>query len=71
MASNGPARVYIPELISRPNWKIIFTCYQSEGTLGKSLIDFIQEYDKRKERVEKSCVMQVKKNLNYLKILYF
>lgn len=28
MASNGPARVYIPEIISRSNWKVIFTCYQ-------------------------------------------
>lgn len=53
MASNGPARVYIPEIISRSNWKVIFTCYQSEGTLGKSLMDFIQDYDKRKEKVEK------------------
>ena len=34
MGSYGPAQIYIPEYITRPNALIHFTGYTSEGTLG-------------------------------------
>lgn len=37
MGTYGPAQVYIPAFIQRPNWLLHFTGFTTEGTLGSNL----------------------------------
>lgn len=39
MLDHGPARLYLPSVISDDKWAIFLTSYCSEGTLGRKLID--------------------------------
>lgn len=39
MGSYGPAQIYLPAFLKRPNALIHFTGYLSEGTLGRRLLD--------------------------------
>ena len=39
MLDHGPARLYLPGVLSNSKWAVFLTSYCSEGTLGRKLID--------------------------------
>lgn len=43
MLDHGPAQLYLPTVITRKNWVIYLTSYCSEGTLGRKLMDNVDE----------------------------
>lgn len=66
MCNHGPSEFYLSKILSNSNWAIYFTCYQAQGTLGKELLDFYNELDAKKKKVNKklkkdiSCAERVK-----------
>lgn len=63
MGSHGPAQLYIPEYITRPNTLIQFTGYTAEGTMGR----YLQEASQDKEVVINGVVLSKKARIECTK----